>query len=254
MMGFSGERSEDIHADAFLKIAIVGEPKVGKSWLAATAPGPVRIFDFDDRAESLAGKPGLIVKSKPTMIEIEQDLSMAKARKKQGLPLPATWVFDSVTFMQRAMEEEIFRQAPDLARSIKVGPGLAMKLRKNWDTINGIQRYVEYLIAEFSALGNIIFVFHEKMEKDPVKSTVESTAYTGDVTVDPQYLSKSLSLFNEVYRMKILPSGDFQVQCKFSAQERFNASTTMLLDPTEKPNIMQMIQKHRAKRAAAAKA
>lgn len=249
-VAFGGVASVDLAQENRLKIAIVGEPKTGKSWLAATAPGPVLIFDFDDRAESLAGKPGLIIKRKPSMIEVEQNLSVAKARKAQKLPNPTTFVFDSVTYMNRAMEEEIFRQSPDLARKIKVGPGKEMLLRKNWDTINGVQRYMEYLIAEFSPLGNIIFVFHEKNEKDPTKSTPENTAYTGDVTVDPQYLAKSLSLFNEVYRIKQNYAGKYEVQCRYTgASDKFNASTTMLLDATEEPNIMKMIAKHQEKRA-----
>jgi hypothetical protein len=247
---FGGVRSESLSQEERLKIAIVGEPKTGKSWLAATAPTPNLIFDFDDRSESLAGKSGLIVKQKPSMIEVERVLSIAKAARTAKQPLPATFTFDSVTYMNRAMEEEIFRQCPDLARTIKVGPGKGMQLRKNWDTINGIQRYMEYLIAEFSPLGNIIFVFHEKNEKDPVKSTPEQAAYTGDITVDPQYLAKTLSLFNEVYRIKQNFQGKYEVQCRYAgAADKFNASTTMLLDSTEAPNIMGMIAKHKAARA-----
>jgi hypothetical protein len=247
---FGGVESESLSQEERLKIAIVGEPKTGKSWLAATAPTPNLIFDFDDRAESLAGKSGLIIKQKPSMIEVERVLSIAKAAKAQKQPLPVTFTFDSVTYMNRAMEEEIFRQSPDLARTLKVGPGKGMQIRKGWDAVNGIQRYMEYLIAEFSPLGNIIFVFHERNEKDPVKTTSEQTAYTGDITVDPQYLAKSLSLFNEVYRIKQNYQGKYEVQCRYTgAQDKFNASTTMLLDATESPNIMAMIQKHRAARA-----
>jgi len=251
---FKAVASSDLAQEDRLKIAIVGEPKTGKSWLAATAPAPVLIFDFDDRAESLAGKAGLLVLRKPSMIDVETALSNAKARKNQKLENPRTFVFDSVTYMNRAMEEEIFRQAPDLARTIKVGSGLGMKLRKNWDTINGIQRYMEYLIAEFSPLGNIIFVFHEKNERDPTKSTPENTAYTGDITVDPQYLAKSLSLFNEVYRIKQDYSGKYEVQCKYTgAGDKFIASTTMLLDAKEAPNLTAMIAKHQKARAASPK-
>lgn len=250
MMGFSGVRSENLNAENELKIAIVGDQGTGKSWLAATAPQPIRVYDFDDRQESLAGKPGLIIKNKPTMIDVETDLSIAKANKIQGKPNPATWLFDSVTYMQRAMEDEIFKQCPDLARTIKVGSNLGMKLRKNWDTINGIQRYMEYLISEFSAIGNIIFIFHEKMEKDPVTSTPEQTKYTGDITVNPQYLAQTLSLFNEVYRIKQNYQGKYEVQCRYTGQQdKFNAKTTMLLDPLEEPNLLKMIEKHRQKRA-----
>ena len=248
MMGLSGIRSESLHQEDRLKIAIVGDFKTGKSWLAATAPQPIRFYDFDDRAESLAEKPGLIIARKPSMLDVETDLSILKARKIKGLPIPTTFVFDTVTFMQKAMETEIFRQTPDLARKIKVGNSTTMLIRSGWDAINGVQRYMEYIISEFSPLGNLIFVYHEKNEKDVVKSTKDETKYTGDITVDPQYLSKTLSLFNEVYRISINYKGEYVVQCR--PTNNFSASTTMLLEENEKPNIMAMIAKHKAARAA----
>jgi len=241
-MGLSGVLSESLRQEDRLKIALVGEPKVGKSWLAATAPKPIRIFDFDDRAESLAGKEGLLIARKPTMQQVETDLSITKARKIKNQPIPATWVFDSVTYMQREMESEIFRQAPDLARKIKVGPSNIMQIRNSWDVINGVQRYLEYLIAEFAPLGNIVFVFHEKSEKDYTKSTAKETVYTGESTVDPQFLAKSLSLFNEVWRVKLDHRNQYEVQVK--PQWDFKASTTMLLSENEKPDILKMIEKH----------
>src|ERR1017187_6223810 len=177
--GMSGEDAETINAHEWLKIAILGKPKTGKSWLAATAPKPIRYYDFDDRAEALAGKPGLFIKSRPTMLDVETDLSIMKANKIKKIPLPTTVVFDSVTHMNRAMEEEIFRQDSKLYRTIRVGNSTSMKLRNSWDVINGIQRYVEYIIAEFSGLGvNIIFVFHEKDEKDRAESTEKETKFT----------------------------------------------------------------------------
>jgi len=246
--GMSGVRSEDIQAEVQLRIAILGKPKSGKSWFAATAPGPIRYYDFDNRSESLEGKPNLYILSKPTMLQVETDLSVMKANKIKKLPLPTTVVFDSVTYMNRAMEEEIFRQDPKLCRTIRVGNSTSMKIRNGWDTINGIQRYVEYLVAEFTTLGtNIIFVFHEKDEKDKAESTVDKTAYTGLVTTDPQYLQNSLSLFNEVYRITVDGNKKYEVTCRPSWD--VNASTTMLLDDKEKPDLMAMIAKHRAKRA-----
>lgn len=253
--GMSGLRSEDIQQEARLKIAIMGKPKSGKSWLAATAPKPIRYYDFDNRKESLAGKSGLSVISPPelTMLAVESDLSIMKAAKLriakgENVALPTTVVFDSVTFMNRAMEEEIFRQDSKLARTIRVGNSTGIKIRNSWDVINGIQRYVEYLIAEFSGLGvNIIFVFHEKDEKDKAESTAAETKYTGLVTVDPQYLANSLSLFNEVYRITVDGSKKYTVTCKPNYDVL--ASTTMLLDPTEEPDLGKMIAKHQQRRA-----
>lgn len=247
--GFPGVSAKALTQEERLKIAIVGDFKTGKSWLAATAPPPVYFFDFDDRAESLAGKNDLQILQRPTMLDVESVLSIAKANvlKKHPELNPITWVFDSVTFMARAMEEEIFRGNNTLYREIKVGGQLKMKIRSGWDTINGIQRYMEYLISEFAPLGNIVFIFHEKNEKDVVKSTPQETKYTGDITVNPQYLSTSLSLFNEVYRIKFDGISKFIVQCRQSHD--FAASTTMLISAEEPPDIMAMVAKHRAARA-----
>jgi hypothetical protein len=182
------------------------------------------------------------------MLEVESDLSIMKANKIKKLPLPATVAFDSVTYMNRAMEEEIFRQDAKLYRTIRVGNSTSMKLRNSWDVINGIQRYVEYLIAEFSSLGvNIIFIFHEKDEKDKAESTTTETKYTGLVTTDPQYLQNSLSLFNEVYRITVGGDKKYRVTCRPNYD--VTASTTMMLDAEEAPDIMGMIEKHKQRRA-----
>ncbi|MDR3392463.1 MAG: AAA family ATPase [Sulfuriferula sp.] len=252
-LNMKGTASEQITAEEQLRIAIMGLPKTGKSWLAATAPKPIRYYDHDNRAASLAGKPGLYITSRPTMLDVESDLSVMKANFHKKLALPATIVHDTVTYMNRAMEEEIFRQDPKLARSIKVGNNTSIKMRNSWDVINGIQRYVEYLVAEYTGLGvNLIFVFHEKDEKDRSESTATETKYTGLITVDPQYLQNSLSLFNEVYRITVDGARKYTVTCKPNYDVR--ASTTMLLDVNEPPDIMAMIAKHQKKRAELAAA
>ena len=247
---FGGVRSESLSQEERLKIAIVGEPKTGKSWLAATAPGPVYIFDFDDRAESLAGKTGLIIKRNASWLDVETALSIAKSRKTQKLQIPETWVFDSVTFLVEAIRAEAYRQSPGSFRKFKIG-SFDARLPQGWDLVTGTQGAIRYLIAEFSALNsNIIFVYHERIEKDRAKSTADMPVYTGDITVDPQFLSATLSLFNEVYRIKQNFQGKYEVQCRYTGmQDKFNASTTMELDPIEAPNIMGMIAKHKAARA-----
>lgn len=249
-----GVPSEQVKAEDCLRIAILGKPKSGKSWLAATAPGPILYYDHDNRKESLEGKPNLQIFSRPSMEQVETNLSIMKANKikknkGENVSLPTTICHDTVTYLNRAMEEEIFRQDPKLARLIRVGNNTTIKLRNSWDVINGVQRYIEYLIAEYSSLGvNIIFVFHEKDEKDRTESTASETKYTGLVTVDPQYLQNSLSLFNEVYRITVDGNRKYEVTCKPNWD--VNASTTMMLDVTEPPDIMKMIEKHRAKRLA----
>lgn len=236
-----------------LKLAIVGKPKVGKSWLAATAPKPLLVYDFDGRAESLRGKDGVRIKTvldtdqniPSAMRTVENDLAMLKNAKASGQTIPSTFVFDSVTYMKKAMENELIKQDGNLGRSIAVGPIKKIKIGKGWDIINGVRGYLEYIINEFSLLGNVIFVFHERDEKDVDKSTAEKTAYTGRFTVDPQYLATVLCLFNEVWRIEIDYTGKYLVQTK--ADSNFGASTTLSIDATEQASIELILAKHKAK-------
>lgn len=247
---FAGVPSSKLSSTKRLKMAVVGDTGAGKSWFAVTAPKPVYIFDFDGRLESIIGKPGFYIEEKPSMINVETALNMAKYHKETGKPLPATWVFDSITYMNKAMEDEIFKYSTGTHKEIKVGSKLSMKVRTGWDAINAIQRYIELIITEFSALGNLIFVFHEKDEKDPTKSTPKETVYTGGVTVSPQYLANSLSLFNEVFRAYIDSSNQYKIQCKQTYE--FPAKTSMLVDVIEEPDIEKMLQKHYTRVAEAA--
>lgn len=251
--------ASQIDATGRLKIAILGLPKSGKSWFAATAPGPIMYYDFDDRAISLSGKPNIFVKTlqdksqrnPQAMQELERDLSNFVIRKQRGLPIPTTFVLDTATYLKKAIENEVFRQDPKLARQVKTGAGPTdyIMISKSYDVVNAVQGYVQYLIAEFSSLGNLIMIFHERAQKDKEKSTPEKAAFTGKVTVDPQYLETSLTLFNEVFRIEAtgLPGGagtKYTVTCKTNYE--VNASTTLLVDSTEPPDLQAMIAKHKA--------
>lgn len=239
----------EIVAGTHLKIAIVGKPKVGKSWFAATAPGPVLVYDFDNRAESLAGKEGVMIKTlfdanqiSPTAFKtIEADLSILKYRKGQGKPIPKTFVFDTITFFKNYIQNELFTQG--LAhRSIKLSPTTSVRMSKNWDAVNGVHKALEYVITEFASLGNLIFVFHEMIEKDKIESKPDAPVYTDKITVDPQNLEYLLSSFNEVYRIEIDANQKYKVTCR--PGHNFNASTTLKIDKEEEPNIQNMLKKH----------
>lgn len=244
--------AEDLTStDLKLKIAIVGKPKTGKSWMAATAPGPIMYYDFDGRAASLAGKQNVMIKTvvdakqnSPTaMKEVEKDLAAFKYAKLNGKPIPPTYVFDSITYMKKAMENELISQEPSLGRSVKLSVSNHFKIAAGWDAINGVRGYCEYIFNEFSQLGNIIYVFHQRDEKDRDKSTKTETAYTGRQTVDPQYLETILALFNEVFFIEVDPySKKFEVTCRPTSD--YGASTTMLLGEKETPNISDMMNKH----------
>lgn len=237
-----------------LKIAIVGKPKSGKSWFAASGPRPLLLYDFDDRAESLAGKPikvktliDINQQSPTAMKEVESDLSTFKYAKEQGKPIPATFVFDTVTNMLKCMENEAFAQESSYYRFLKAGVTRSIRVRKNWDAFNAVERYLYYIATEFSQLGNLIFVFHSRPEKDKTESTPEKTVYTDQITVEPQGYANILTTFNEVYRIEITPDNKYKVTCKASYE--FTASTTLLIDAEEDPDIMKIIEKHRQRLA-----
>jgi len=233
-----------------LKIAIIGEPKTGKSWLAATAPGPVFVADFDGRKESLRGKKDVYVKSytdlnPSTPIAIsafETDIAMFEYMEQQGKPIPATFVCDSMTYMRAACEHELIKQHPAMSRKIKLGTN-EIKIPSGWDIINGNRAYMEYIIGRLSLLGHVICVFHEAAEKDVATSTKEEKKYTGRTTVQPQYLASILSLFNEVWRVSLDYQNNYIVQIK--PNNEFLASSTLTLDAVEKPNIQMMLAKHK---------
>jgi len=253
--GMRGTPAEEIKAEENLRIVILGQPKTGKSWFAATAPKPIAYYDFDRRASSLAGKAGVFVTTlfdstveKPTaMGDLEKELSMWQMKKAKGEPIPATFVLDSVTYMKQCMENELMKQDASLSRIVRVGTGKMVKIPSGWDVINAVQRYLQYWVTEFSALGNIILVFHERDEKDRDKSTLTETKYTGRVTVDPQYLDKILSQFNEVFRIEVDGQRKYTVSCR--PNNNVLASTTLLIDAMEPPDLMAMLAKHKANKA-----
>lgn len=258
---FSGMKAvpaNKLNEEVFLKVAIIGEPKTGKSRFAATAPKPIQVYDFDRRAVSLAGQSGVFVttlfdksQDKPSaMIDLEGELSMWQMKKAKGEPIPATFVLDSLTFMREYMENECMRQDNSLARIVKVGPSNRVKIGANWDIVNAVTRYLKYWITEFTALGNLILVCHERAEKDKALSTPTITKYTGRITIDPQYLSGILSTFNEVFRITVNQQGKYTVDCK--PNDEILASTTLLLDAEEPPDIMAMLKKHRERKQAKA--
>ena len=249
----------DLDAAPKLKIAIVGVPKVGKSWFAYTAPPPVWSFDFDTRSESLKefaskykrrdveGKSYFDTNPNTpvAMSTVETDIAMFEYLKQQGKPIPITYLLDSATYMRAAMEHELVKQQPQFARVVKIGT-TTIKIPSGWDIINGVRSYMEYIVGRLSELGNVICIFHETDEGDKQKSTKEQKAYTGMKTIQPQYMSTVLSLFDHVFRMTVDYSGKRIVQCHPNSD--FMASTSLKLDAVEDPDIMAMLAKH-AKRS-----
>ena len=108
-------------------------------------------------------------------------------------------------------------------------------------------------LLSIQRLGNVIFVFHERDEKDKAESTKDVTKYTGLITVEPQFASNILTLFNDVFRIKVVGSAvantlpKYEVYCR--ATNEVNASTMLMVDAIEPPNLMEMIRKHELRKA-----
>jgi len=243
--------------EPLLKIAVVGDPGVGKSWFAATAPKPVFDLDFDGRTSSLAGKEGVLVKSyvdvdscnPKSIAELESDLNSLEYAKSKGEEIPTTFVLDSMTYCRKFIEAELAKQQSSLGRRLKIGSA-NITIGQGWDIVNGNRMYLEYIINRLSALGNVIAIFHTQDEKDNRKTTYDKqgakiVAYSGRVTVQPQYLVSILSIFNDVWWLDIDYKGAREVQTGIS-QDFIGKCSLKGLSLKEVPNIEAMLAKHRA--------
>lgn len=236
-----------------VRLAIVGPPGKGKSWLAATAPKPIMHYDFDNRAASLRGKPGIMVKTlvdrdpnNPTSIAaLENDLALFKSNKASGLPVPATFVLDSATYLKKIMENSLMKQEPSLGWGIKITPNKVFKSASARDTANVIRNFFEYFINEFGALGNVIITFHTKDKIDKDQTTTKEIKYEGVYTTEPQYLETVLSIFNERWRIE----RDYQFQYwVYTRNDRFfDAVTSLKIDDKEPADIEKILAKHASK-------
>jgi hypothetical protein len=247
----------DLDAPQRYKIGIVGEPKVGKSWLAMSAPGRIYVCDFDQRAESIkeyvrtskrtdisAKTYSDINPSQPVAVsQLEADISMFEYMRTQEKEIPEWFVLDSITFLRAACEHELIKQHPTMSRTIKLGTN-SIKIPQGWDIVNGNKAYLEYLIGRLSELGNVIAIFHELDETDKQRSTKDEKKYTGRKTIQPQYLSSLLSIFNDIFRVTIDYAGKRVVQVQPSSD--FLASTSMSsLASEESADIAGMIAKQK---------
>lgn len=245
--------TEELPAVMPVRLAIVGPPGVGKSWLAATAPKPIMYYDFDNRAASLRGKHGIRIKTlvdadpnNPSVInELENDLTLFKSAKTSGNPVPATFVFDSSTYLKKAMENSLLKAEASMGLSFRLSPRKTFKTASAMTTANVIRNFFEYFINEFGMLGNIIFVFHTKDQIDKDKTTKAETKYTGLYTTEPQYLETVLSIFNERWRLE----QDFNFKYKVHTRNdrQFAAITSLKIDDEEEADIEKILAKHLAR-------
>lgn len=246
---------QEVAAESKLLMAIIGRPKTGKSWFAATAPGNVLALDYDNRAKSFETLPkkfkdklrvvtlyDLSQKNPTAFAKTEAILSRLKYRKESGLVIPDSYILDSGTYLKTAIENMYFSGGGSF-RELRVSSSVSIRRGKDWDTVNTVVGAFQYLITEFSQLGNLIMVFHERPQKDKAESTKDTTVYTDETTLDPQYLEPIISRFNEYMRISLDYKDDYVVQCR--PTEKFKGATTLMIDKEEKPDLMAMIDKHK---------
>lgn len=278
---------ENISAFELLRLALVGEEKSGKSRLAATSRKPVLFLDFDCRREAVAGIPGVyaisfrdakfpkIPDAAPaclsvlTALEQSLDLSKLSIKMPDGLearinppPPPETMVktivCDSISTMSRAFRDYALAQNRDLRREISIG-ATKVYFVNGWDSWNAETGAMEPVIMRLLALGvDVILIYHEAKEQAE-DSTEDSPKYTGKTTVYPVRYRSLLKFMNEVWEMKLVQKPvveENKTVYKMLPRvyplptSNFQASTALMLDSEEEPNIEAMIAKHSARVAA----
>ena len=238
-----------------MKIAIVGEAKVGKDWFACTAPGHVYVFDFDDRKDSLIIHPNSaniepktyhdVNPMKPlAWKEFESDVAEFQEMAARGEKVPDWFDLSSMQYMSEACMNFVLCENKAMRKEIKSGDRVTY-IPFGWDPYTLVANLIRDNIAALHTIANVICVFHETYEKDKVASTKEQTKYTGKVDVFPVNLKKLLPLFNDQWRL-VTFNGTRKVITDISDSE-FNGATTLLLDSEEEPNITKMLEKHRSR-------
>lgn len=251
---------------------LVSKEKMGKSWLCTTARKPVLFFDFDGRADALPRTKDVYAltyrepsgqKKQPTVItDFLNDLTLLEgaacdignAFPNLGVPrgtIAKTIVYDSGTWMAKASMKYALYTNKELARVLSIGGIMDVSLVKSFDGWNAEMQTVESVIARAMAmptLPDFILTFHETAEESP-GSTGEKPLYTGKYNVFPARYEHVPSVFNDLWRLEMVPSkqdaSKFVPRVQVKANERFNAATSMPgLSMYEEANIEQMIAKH----------
>lgn len=252
-----------------LLIALVGKYKSGKSRLAATAPTPVLMFDFDNRARSVAGRAGVYAVSyvdktghiQPDVLtdflskltQLEQcklDLSMIGFNVEPGTVYAKTIVLDSAQTMSDAVMRYVLANgSKGVTRTLAIS-GMTVHFPGGFDAWNAEMASIRDTLLRVMALGvNVIMTFHEQAEEAP-ESTSEHPVFTGRVGVFPVRHQKLLAYFNEVWRVVRAtptgPSAQDAIPTVWTAPsyEFAYGASCLHIDANEAPDIQNMISKH----------
>jgi hypothetical protein len=241
-------------------IALIGPEGVGKSTLAATGRKPVLFLDYDQKAESLAGRKGVYAKtfrdakpfSQPDAAPLTLDILTALEKEcslkvigfdEVSVPL-GTLVIDSMATFARALMAYNLYVEKDLRREIVVKGGMAIHVSKSFDGWSSEMQAAESIILRAMALPcDLIVTFHQTEEESP-DSTGENVKLTGKITTFPVRHKRLLRYFPDVWvleRINAVPSIQTIPNWKFTAECSLNLSGKAAW-----PNITEMIEYHRS--------
>lgn len=270
-----------------LKLALVGKEKSGKSWLASTGRKWVLNHDFDNRAESLQGKPGhicisyvepqwpkqpeaaqlfldVLAKLEETsdLYDIIEFLRTKKVNIKGNVPrnsIVRTNVIDSIQTMGKAFQNYALFGSSNIRREITFA-GYKVFLPGGWDAWNSEMVPVENNVLRLLALpSDTIIVLHETDEEAP-GSTSEKPIYTGRKGIFPVRYQRLIKYFNEVWRVRLTPVQGPNNKLSYlprvfpQPNAEFDSATAMYIDAIEEPSIEALIAKHEKKYASLPKA
>jgi hypothetical protein len=220
------------HVDR-MKVAICGEPKTGKSNVVArTARKPLLVYDFDDRAESIAEHKDVMIKTLVDTTDtnpvawgaFESDLGTLLYAKEQNKQPFKSIMLDSITFLRKYAEHQFLKDSNATKSKYKIGV-VDYLIPKDWDAVTGVQKMLEGALSKLFSLGiDVYATFHTRNEKDQLRSTKENAVYKDTLTVDPPNLKMLLPKFNDQWRTYV-EDGKYMVQLKPDYQ--FNAATVL---------------------------
>lgn len=234
-----------------LTLLEVGPEGSGKSWLAATGRKPVLFLDYDQRAGSVAGKPGVFAETdlmrdpgypnQPTAFQNTLNI-LGQIENKSLLlrgELPKTLVIDSIYNLGKVSRAYALYTQPDLRRTIKLPDfQVHVPLRDGWTSEMSM---VEAVIGRALAIPDLdlICTMHETVEEAP-ESTDEKPSFTGKIIVHPVRYKILLKYFNEVWRLE--RSGKVPT-VQILPNWQFTTKSNLGFDVMDEPNIEKAISR-----------
>lgn len=219
-----------------LKLIILGEPGVGKDWLAATGRKPILTYDFDDRAASIAGKSEVYIKTlfdadpnQPSAWQtFETDVASIGYEIGKGTFPFKQITISSLQFLLKAAQNQLMKDQAGLSRTIKIG-NKSYRITSGWDAINGSQKMIEGILNNLFELPvDVVVTSHVTLEKAK-DWTLDNPKFTGKYTIDPNFMKLLLPMFNERWLL-MNDYGKWEVLMKPDSQ--FNAVTALHIGET----------------------